>query len=301
MKKSFGPVSGGSGRVEGRGKSGSGCCGVVGRWPRVNRLCVIVGADEEDVVVVMVVDVLDKLVILLTRAGDPGWDSGSGEDRALVYISEREEEGVWKEVTPERNVPYRDVLAWGVLERERDFEGLRWCFMSIRAEGARRHGSESGPCSSSCSGMISSPSHKIGSITISPSTRSATCGSGSDSERGTSSCKNFIASSKVTPIPGCNRSILFPTTTQQKLSTSSSLTGAWCLNSSHHFVSACIVSGALTSNMSRTASAPRKNAEEREEKRSWPAVSHIWREIISVGVFGSGRDLVMKSAPIVAR
>lgn len=133
-------MSGGSGKAEGRKRSGS-AWGVVGRWPRVNRLGVIVSADEEVVVVVVVVvvvDVLDKLVILLIRAGDPGWDPGSGEDRALVYISEREEEGVWKEVTPERKVPYSDVLVWGVLERERDFESLWWFWMSIRAEGARR-------------------------------------------------------------------------------------------------------------------------------------------------------------------
>lgn len=151
--------------------------------------------------------------------------------------------------------------------------------MSIRAEGARRDGlvyaSCSCSCSWSCSRMISSSSPGIGSTTISPSTCSATSDPGSGSERGRSSCTNFCASSAVTPTPGCNRSILFPTTTQQKLSTSSSLTGARCLNSSHHFVSACIVSGTLTSNMRSTASAPRKNADEREEKRSWPAVSHI--------------------------
>lgn len=240
----------------------------------MNRLGVIVSADEEDVVVVVVV-VLDKLVILLTRAGDPGWEPGSGDDRALVYTSEREEEGVWKEVTPERKVPYRNVLAWDVLDGERDFVGLRWFWMSIRAEEARRDGSASYSYSCSCSGMISSSSPEMkSSTTISPSSRST----GSGSELGTSSCTNFLASSAVTPIPGCNRSILFPTTTQQKLSTSSSLIGARCLNSSHHFVSACIVSGALTSNMSRTASAPRKNAEEREEKRSWPAVSYRVRE-----------------------
>lgn len=69
----------------------------------MNRLGVIVSADEEEDVVV-----LDKLVILLTL-GDPGWDPGSGEERALAYTSETEtetdEEGVWKEVTPERKVP----------------------------------------------------------------------------------------------------------------------------------------------------------------------------------------------------
>lgn len=267
-------MSGGSGRLEGSGRSGSGSSwggvgGVGGRWPLVNKLGVIVSADEEDVVVVVVV-VLDKLVILLTRAGDPDWEPGSGDDRALVYTSEREEEGVWKEVTPERKVPYRNVLAWDVLDGERDFVGLRWFWMSIRAEGARRDGSAS--ASYSYSGMISSSSPEMkSSTTISPSSRST----GSGSDIGIRSCTNFFASSAVTPIPGCNRSILFPTTTQQKLSTSSSLIGARCLNSSHHFVSACIVSGALTSNMSRTASAPRKNAEDRDEKRSWPAVSHI--------------------------
>lgn len=51
---------------------------------------------------------------------------------------------------------------------------------------------------------------------------------------------------------------------------SSSPTVARCLNS---FMSTGIVSSALTSNMS-TASAPRKNVEEREEKRSWLAMSY---------------------------
>lgn len=65
-------MSGGSGRVGGRSRSGSswGGVGVGGCWLLVNRLGVIVAADEEDDVVIVVV--LDKLVILLTRAGDPG-------------------------------------------------------------------------------------------------------------------------------------------------------------------------------------------------------------------------------------
>ncbi|PSR83804.1 hypothetical protein PHLCEN_2v5618 [Hermanssonia centrifuga] len=68
-------------------------------------------------------------------------------------------------------------------------------------------------------------------------------------------------------------SILFPTITQQNLSTSSSGTGARFLNSFHHLVSASRVCGWFTSNISSTASAPLKKAEERLENRSWPAVS----------------------------
>ena len=68
-------------------------------------------------------------------------------------------------------------------------------------------------------------------------------------------------------------SILFPTNTQQNLLTSSSSTGARSRNSFHHFVSASSVCGWFTSNMSNTASAPRKNADERLENLSCPAVS----------------------------
>ena len=74
--------------------------------------------------------------------------------------------------------------------------------------------------------------------------------------------------------PAGTKSVLLPTTTQQKSATSSSLRGARSLNSFHHFVSASRVFGSLTSYISITASAPRKNAEDRLENRSWPAVSY---------------------------
>jgi hypothetical protein len=55
--------------------------------------------------------------------------------------------------------------------------------------------------------------------------------------------------------------------------------------------------------MSTAASAPRKNALAREEKRSWPAVSHICSVTGSASgeEAGGGRVLVIKSAPMVAR
>ena len=74
--------------------------------------------------------------------------------------------------------------------------------------------------------------------------------------------------------PAGTKSILLPTTTQQKSATSSSFNGARSLNSCHHFMSASRVFGSLTSYINITASAPRKNAEERLENRSWPAVSY---------------------------
>jgi hypothetical protein len=79
VKKSLGPNSGGSGRHN-SGVSGAskGVGGVVARCPLVNKLGVIVMADEEDVVVV----VLAKLDIFLTLAGDSCRDPGSGEEHA---------------------------------------------------------------------------------------------------------------------------------------------------------------------------------------------------------------------------
>ena len=87
---------------------------------------------------------------------------------------------------------------------------------------------------------------------------------------------NLAASRSVTVenSPAGTKSILFPTTTQQKSAMSSSLRGARSLNSCHHFVSASRVLGSLTSYISITASAPRKNADDRLENRSWPAVSY---------------------------
>lgn len=74
--------------------------------------------------------------------------------------------------------------------------------------------------------------------------------------------------------PTGTKSVLLPTTTQQKSAMSSSFSGARSLNSFHHFVSASKVFGSLTSYISITASAPRKNADDRLENRSWPAVSY---------------------------
>lgn len=68
-------------------------------------------------------------------------------------------------------------------------------------------------------------------------------------------------------------SILFPTKTQQNLSTWSSGTGARSLKSFHHLMRASSDDGWLTSNIKRTASAPLKKADDRLENRSWPAVS----------------------------
>ena len=68
--------------------------------------------------------------------------------------------------------------------------------------------------------------------------------------------------------PAGTKSILFPTMTQQNSATSSSLSGARSLNSCHHFVSASRVFGSLTSYINITASAPRKNADDRLENRS---------------------------------
>lgn len=93
-----------------------------------------------------------------------------------------------------------------------------------------------------------------------------------------SDTRRFPFSTPVPLGPACllsssARSILFPTTTQQKSSASSSGIGALALNASHHFVSAVSVSGRFTSNINNAASAPRKNAVDKLEKRSWPAVS----------------------------
>ena len=74
--------------------------------------------------------------------------------------------------------------------------------------------------------------------------------------------------------PAGTKSVLLPTMTQQKSATSSSFNGARSLNSCHHFVSVSRVLGSLTSYINITASAPRKNAEERLENLSWPAVSY---------------------------
>jgi len=74
VKKSLAPKSGGSGRYD-----PGVVAGVIDRCPLVNRLGVIVGADEEDVVVVQV---LAKLDIFLTLAGDSCRDPGSGEEHA---------------------------------------------------------------------------------------------------------------------------------------------------------------------------------------------------------------------------
>lgn len=68
--------------------------------------------------------------------------------------------------------------------------------------------------------------------------------------------------------PTGTKSILLPTITQQKSATSSSLSGARSLNSFHHLVSASRVFRSLTSYINITASAPRKNADDRLENRS---------------------------------
>lgn len=81
---------------------------------------------------------------------------------------------------------------------------------------------------------------------------------------------NLSASPSITAgnSPAGTKSVLFPTTTQQKSAASSSLSGARSLNSFHHFVSASRVLGSLTSYINITASAPRKNADDRLENRS---------------------------------
>ena len=92
-----------------------------------------------------------------------------------------------------------------------------------------------------------------------------------DNEGGTSSSKNARASDLETrsrPSPFTMVSILFPTTTQQKSFMSSSATGARSQNSSHHFFSANMLSGMLTSNINKAASAPLKKAAERLENLS---------------------------------
>lgn len=143
---------------------------------------------------------------------------------------------------------------------------------------------------------------------------------------GTSSSMNSSASDSPTSLLS-PVSVLFPTTTQQYSCTSSSSTGALSRKSFHHFLRACMESGEVTSKIKSAASAPRKNADERLEKRSWPAVScaHIidsgkkyvssgvesreeegkrWTQICNVtdssGFLGWGTVFVMKSAPIVA-
>lgn len=147
--------------------------------------------------------------------------------------------------------------------------------------------SESSPCGNEICGMM-------------------TCccvGGGDDkfAKGGTSSSINsnasFLPTSLLTPL---SLSILFPTTTQQYSCTSPSSTGALSLKSFHHFLSACMDSGEVTSKINSAASAPRKNADERLEKRSWPAVSQICNVTDSSGFRGCGTVFVMKSAPIVA-
>lgn len=93
---------------------------------------------------------------------------------------------------------------------------------------------------------------------------------GAGSSSGHIPCMNLTASPSITAgnSPGGTKSILFPTTTQQKSATSSSLNGARSLNSCHHLASASRVLGSLTSYISITASAPRKNADDRLENRS---------------------------------
>ena len=124
------------------------------------------------------------------------------------------------------------------------------------------------------------------------------------SNTGTISRMKFLTSSNETAWPRSpsTRSTLFPTTATQKPSTSSSSSGARSLNSAHHFPKSVSVRDWFTSNMSKTASAPRKNALESDENRSWPAVSQICSVTASPsGLVGCGRDFVIKSAPIVAR
>lgn len=70
-------------------------------------------------------------------------------------------------------------------------------------------------------------------------------------------------------------SVLFPTTTTQKFASSPSWMGTLVRNSSHQRCSSCSELGLLTSKTRITASAPRKNAAERDENRSCPAVSQI--------------------------
>jgi hypothetical protein len=78
VKKSLAPKSGGSGRYDsGASCASSGVGGVIARCPLVNRLGVIVGAEEEEVVVVLVM-----LDIFLTLAGDSCREPGSGEEDA---------------------------------------------------------------------------------------------------------------------------------------------------------------------------------------------------------------------------
>jgi hypothetical protein len=97
-----------------------------------------------------------------------------------------------------------------------------------------------------------------------------------DPDSGTSSSmkSNAAPSETAEPVELGARSVLLPTTTRQYSSISSSLRGLHAQNSDHQRLRACSVSGLLTSNMRMTASAPRKNAEERDEKRSCPAVSY---------------------------
>ena len=88
-----------------------------------------------------------------------------------------------------------------------------------------------------------------------------------------SSIKRNVCSSDILVL-GFPTSVLLPTRITQNLSASSSGTGHRSLNSFHHLVSASSVWGWLTSNISITASEPRKKADERLEKRSCPAVSY---------------------------
>ena len=60
---------------------------------------------------------------------------------------------------------------------------------------------------------------------------------------------------------------------------SSSATGARSQNSFHHFFNANMLSGVLTSNINKAASAPLKKAVERLENLSWPAVSYNGRSL----------------------
>jgi hypothetical protein len=110
-------------------------------------------------------------------------------------------------------------------------------------------------------------------ISCASSSPSSTGDSASSVGGTTSSSKNAIACSFDTPpLPATSTpsgsSILFPTTMQQNSFSSPASTGHLSQNSDHHFLSACSEVGELMSKRRRTASAPRKKAEERDEKRS---------------------------------
>lgn len=224
---------------------------------------VIVGVEEEeDEEETLRLTKFPKVGDIGILGGEGEREAGVGEDLADSYPSKKDDEGVWY---IESAVRVDDAVP----PRRSDLDLRLECPLWNR-------------CCRALWSEISMDPLFDGAGTESPSK----LGGGSQNEArdpftpwssgGHISSISLSASPSITAgnSPTGTKSVLFPTTTQQKSATSSSLNGARSLNSFHHFVSASRVFGSFTSYMSITASAPRKNADERLENRSWPAVSY---------------------------